>query len=177
MEGQNISDGRLIIEKIRARSFQSKWISLALSLSLCMWLKYYDLTFSKQNLFLNFISLKGRRLRGVIVIVLGNELKPSTRLYVFQFTLTPLRKIYVPLVNYEGIVVIYKVFCWEVAHGRWMWHPMRLELALSGLLAKLVAEPISESTPQINFCLMRASSDNQRQWKRQRGKVINQQEW
>ena len=26
-----------------------------------------------------------------------------------------------------------------------------------------VAEPISESTPQINFSLMRASSDNQRQ--------------
>ena len=28
---------------------------------------------------------------------------------------------------------------------------------------KYVAEPISESTPQMNFSLMRASSDNQRQ--------------
>ena len=41
----------------------------------------------------------------------------------------------------------------------------------------IVAEPISESTPQMNFSLMRASSDNQRQWKGQRDKVTNQQEW
>ena len=40
-----------------------------------------------------------------------------------------------------------------------------------------VAESISESTPQMNFSLMRASKDNQRQWKGQRGKVTNQQEW
>ena len=37
------------------------------------------------------------------------------------------------------------------------------------LVGGYVVEPISESTPQMNFSLMRASSDNQRQWRGQRG--------
>ena len=52
-----------------------------------------------------------------------------------------------------------------------------IENVFLGVTYDTVAEPISESTPQMNFSLMRASSDNQRQWNGQRGKVTNQQEW
>ena len=53
--------------------------------------------------------------------------------------------------------------------GREMWtwldssHSAKAGSYLDRVLEELVVEPISELTPQMNFSLMRASSDNQRQ--------------